>query len=337
VTSLRETEIRPDALMTGQAEAQAADIAWLLERRSSFVEVACPACTSSAPPPSLEKAGFTYARCPQCQTLYMVPRPPREVLAEFYATSRNYAYWNEHIFPASEEARREKIFRPRAEKLAEFVERFGTQTGTLVEVGAGFGTFCEEIKSLGLFERVIAIEPTPDLAETCRRKGIEVIEKPIEEVDLPEGSADAIASFETIEHLFSPGTFLEGCRKLLAPGGMLLVTCPNGLGFDIVVLAERSSVIDNEHLNYLNPDSLAFLVRACGFEVLEVLTPGQLDAELVRKQALQGEIDLVGQPFLRRVLLEEWERLGESFQEFLAANLLSSHMWLVGRRPGGGS
>ena len=47
------------------------------------------------------------------------------------------------------------------------------------------------------------------------------------------------------------------------------------------------------------------------------------------------EIDLAGEPFLRRVLLDEWDRLGWAFQQFLAANGLSSHMWLVARRPAG--
>jgi len=332
MSTLRETEIRPHDLMAGQRAAQEADIAWLLERKSSFVAVPCPACAADEGTPALEKDGFSYARCPQCRTMYMTPRPSPDVLVEFYATSRNYAYWNEHIFPASEEARREKIFRPRAERVAGFVERYGTGTRALVEVGAGFGTFCEEISARGLFRRVVGIEPTPDLAETCRQRGIEVIDRPIEEVNLPGGIADVVASFETIEHLFSPREFVQRCAELLAPGGLLVLTCPNGLGFDVLVLGARSSAVDNEHLNYFNPESLAQVVRKCGLEVLEVSTPGKLDAELVRKQALDGEIDLETQPFLRRVLLDDWERVGAPFQQFLADNLLSSHMWLVACR-----
>ena len=38
----------------------------------------------------------------------------------------------------------------------------------LVEVGAGFGLFCEEVLSLDAFEKVVAIEPTPALAKACR-------------------------------------------------------------------------------------------------------------------------------------------------------------------------
>ena len=42
VTRLRETDIRPDELMAEQARRYAADVAWLLERRDRFVEVALP-------------------------------------------------------------------------------------------------------------------------------------------------------------------------------------------------------------------------------------------------------------------------------------------------------
>jgi len=41
-------------------------------------------------------------------------------------------------------------------------------------------------------------------------------------------------------------------------------------------------------------------VGQCGFEVLESLTPGQLDAELVRRKALSGELDLSADEFLKQ-------------------------------------
>ena len=71
-----------------------------------------------------------------------------------------------------------------------------------------------------------------------------------------------------------------------------------------------------------------------GLEVLEVLTPGRLDAELVRKAAQAGTLDLTGQPFLRRVLIDDWPRLGQPFQDFLAENQLSGHIWAVARKKG---
>lgn len=329
-----ETEIRPDALMAEQSERLANDIRRLLARRDEFVAVTCPACDagSEAAQPAMEKYTLTFLLCERCGTMYMSPRPSPGVLEEYYRESENYAYWNSHIFPASEQVRREKIFRPRAERVAELVGKFDADRSLLLEVGAGFGTFAEEVQQLGVFGRVIAVEPTPDLADTCRRKVIDVIELPIEKVVLVE-QPSVITSFETLEHLYSPRDFVERCFSLLAPKGLLVVSCPNVRGFDVQLLREKSSVVDNEHLNYFHPGSLGHLLTDCGFEVLETATPGELDAELVRKAVLAGEADLSGQPFLQRVLLDDWDSLGGPFQRFLARNGLSTHMWVVAQRP----
>lgn len=331
-STLRESQIRPEELMKGQALAFAADIRRLLQHKDDFVHVRCPACESTKAESVFEKYELTYVICLNCGTMYMNPRPTPEILEEYYATSENYRYWSQYIFPASEEARRQKIFRPRAERVAKICQRNNIENGTLLEVGAGFGTFCEEAQRLGLFRRVIAVEPTPDLAETCRRKGLEVIKKPIEQVRFESDRVDVVASFEVIEHLFSPRNFLMSCGDILSPGGLLVISCPNVRGFDIVVLQALSDTVDVEHLNYFHPASLSHLASECGFELLEVQTPGKLDAELARKKILTGELDVSSQPFLKQVLIDEWERVGDSFQQFLAANMLSSHMWLVGRK-----
>ena len=44
---------------------------------------------------------------------------------------------------------------------------------------------------------------------------------------LPEAGFDLILSFETLEHLHAQQTMLEGFRRLLAPGGLLLVSTPD--------------------------------------------------------------------------------------------------------------
>jgi 2-polyprenyl-3-methyl-5-hydroxy-6-metoxy-1,4-benzoquinol methylase len=330
-SALKETEIRPDHLMEGQAERFANDIRRMLRRRDEFVSVPCPACAANVSEPAFRKYELEYVRCAECATLYINPRPSLAVLAEYYAKSENYAYWNKYIFPASEKARREKIFKPRVARVLEICRRYGIGGDVLLEVGAGFGIFCEEMTKAAAFKRIIGVEPTPELARTCRERGLEIVEQPIEEVRL-DTAVDVVASFEVIEHLFSPRDFILQSRALLKDNGLLVLTCPNGQGFDVEVLQAVSDTVDVEHLNYFNPRSLSRLVETCGFEVLEVSTPGKLDAELVRKKAVSGQFDLNAIPFLRQVLLERWDELGGDFQEFLAAHGLSSHMWLVAKR-----
>lgn len=328
--TFRENDIRPDILKKRQSECFAADIRRLLKFKNKFVAVACPACGSEKNRKAFRKYTLDYVRCLECQTIYINPRPTADILNKYYTTSETYAYWNKYIFPASESMRRKHIFRPRVKLVAELCNRYVPGARSLLEVGAGFGTFCEEIRKFNLFKRIVAVESTPDLAQTCRRKGIEVIENQFEKIEFKGERFDVVVSFETIEHLFSPVKFVRKCRKILKNNGFLIVTCPNAKGFDISVLQSISNSVDTEHLNYFNPLSLSRLFTSCGFEVIEVQTPGKLDAELVRKKALNKEFDLSSQPFLQQILLEEWERVGVDFQDFLARNKLSSHMWLMG-------
>jgi hypothetical protein len=113
----------------------------------------------------------------------------------------------------------------------------------------------------------------------------------------------------------------------------MILTCPNGQGFDIETLGTVSSTVDHEHLNYFNPQSLAKLLTNCGLEILESFTPGKLDADLVRNKILSGEFDVSNQPFLKKILVDEWEQLGAAFQDFLVQQELSSNMWIVARKP----
>jgi SAM-dependent methyltransferase len=332
---LSERELCPEDLLAGQEAAFARDIARLHAEPQRHVKVPCPACEAERPSePAFQKFGFAFQRCRDCATIYMSPRPSEELLAEYYARSENYAYWAKYIFPASEASRREKIHRPWLERIAALAERHGVPRGILVEVGPGFGTFAALATESRRFRRVLAVEPTPEMAQACRARGVEVVEKRIEDVKDEMRGADILVSFEVIEHLFHPAGFVAQCARLLAAGRLLVLSCPNGLGFDIATLGAKALAVDAEHVNLFNPGSLGRLLGRHGFEVLESETPGRLDAEFVREAALKGEVEL--DPFLRRVLLDEWERLGWPFQQFLAAQGLSSHMWIAARRKGSG-
>jgi len=317
--------------MRENAKLHAEDVQRLLAHRDEFVQVSCPACESGNYQVIFEKNGFTFVMCQECETVFINPRPTFDMLTDFYATSKSIKHWNDKIFPASEDFRRKQLFAPRAAHVARLCKKYNVLTKVLLDVGAGFGTFCEEIKKLGVFDKVIAIEPSRDLADTCRRKGLDVIEKPIEEVGLDE--VNVIVGFELIAHLYWPKDFLLTCARILHKGGLLILTAPNIKGFDLLVLGKLSNNINGpNHLNYFNPKSLSHLLQHCGFETIEIATPGKLDAELVRKKILSGELDISNQPFLKHVLIDEWETMGNAFQHFLADNMLSSHLLVVARK-----
>lgn len=331
---MREEDIRPAALMDDKKAHLEWDVNFLLSQKAEWVCVSCPACLSDLSVPFGAKASFTYVECRDCGTVYTNPRPSMKVLHDFYANSRNYEYWNKHIFPRTEQTRREGIFRPRAERTARYAEAYGLRGGTILEVGAAYGLFCEELKALGVFDRIVAVEPTAGLAETCRRKGIETLQTPIEEIKLAE-PVDVVAAFEVIEHLFSPRDFVLQCGRLLKDGGMLILTCPNVRGFDVGTLGVDSGTFDHEHLNYFHTKSLPRMLELCGFRTLQVETPGKLDVDIVRRRFKEGRLDLSRNFFLRELFERGSENDLSDLQAFLAAHLMSSHMWLVARKAAG--
>ena len=227
---MKENDIRPDELVTKQQECLKQDIEWLLTHKHEFEVVTCPACNSNKRRAKFNKNGIEYFDCLDCETFYVSPRPPLDVIHNFYRQSKNYEFWNNYIFPASEDKRREKIFKPRVEKVIEFCKKYNLNNNSIIEIGSGFGTFCEEMKSRNYFNEVVAVEPTPSLAESCRKRGIKTIELPVEKITV-KNKYDVLVSFEVIEHLHSPSNFVNDIRKLLTDSGVVILSCPNGKGF----------------------------------------------------------------------------------------------------------
>lgn len=331
-SSLQENEVRPDALQAELTASYQADLKWIQERRSGFSDCACPACAGVDRSLLFEKDGFQYQICGNCETVYISPRPSQAILAGFYEVSHVYHHFLNSIFPETKEARREHFFRPRVDRIIEASSAAGLTKPAIMEIGAAFGLFCEEAEKTRFFGKIIGVEPNREMAERCRNQGLNIIQKMVEDV-LPEevGALDVICAFEVFEHLLEPLRFLESCKNLLASGGLLFLTMPNGKGFDLSMLGALSGTYNFEHLTYFNPHSIGLLLERGGFEVVNIRTPGKMDVDLVRKAVVAGQLDLGDDSFLRQVLVEENERLGEPFQQFLADNTLSGHMEVIAR------
>jgi hypothetical protein len=65
--------------------------------------------------------------------------------------------------------------------------------------------------------------------------------------------------------------------------------------------------------------------------MIEVMTPGRLDVDIVRNAVASDESILDGQRFLKRVLSDDV--VAAEFQRFLAEHQLSSHAWVMGKVP----
>ena len=118
---------------------------------------------------------------------------------------------------------------------------------------------------------VRVIEPSPYLAKSCRDRGIDVVEKFLEDVresDLP-GGMRAFLSFELFEHLHDPELFLIQLSGLMRSDDLFVFTTPSGTGIDIQAMWEDSkSVSPPHHLNFLNPHSVKLLLERVGLRPL---------------------------------------------------------------------
>lgn len=71
-------------------------------------------------------------------------------------------------------------------------------------------------------------------------------------------------------------------------GGLLVVICFNGEGFDILMLCEELFVIDFEYVNFFSLELIVLFVVNCGLEVLEVIILGRFDVEFVCMVVLEN-------------------------------------------------
>lgn len=130
---------------------------------------------------------------------------------------------NENIFSGKAEVYMQ--CRPRyAQGVLDFIRRETALTpdSLIADIGAGTGIFTEQLMSLGC--RVAAVEPNGDMrsriAETA--PGAEIISAPAEHTGLPDGSVSLITAAESF-HWFQPDDFREECRRILRPGGKVMI------------------------------------------------------------------------------------------------------------------
>jgi SAM-dependent methyltransferase len=277
------------------------------------------------------KNGFAYSRCVICGTLYQSPRPTIGAFEHFYRNSESARYWAEVFFPSVAEVRRNKIFRPRVERLASMCAAKGIVVERMIDVGAGFGIFLDEWRHRFPATEVLAIEPSTVLASECRSRGFEVIEDIVENVIGYDGYADLIICFEVLEHVYEPLNFVRTLSRLVRPGGYVFISTLGVDGFDIQMLWERSnSIFPPHHINFLSVEGFQCLFARAGLEQIEVTTPGQLDVDIVVNALDRNPTLLNGQRFLLSLLKDKSHSI--AFQQFLAANNLSSHTWVIGKR-----
>ena len=201
----------------------------------------------------------------------------------------------------------------------------------IADIGAGFGIFLEELKGIWPLARLVAIEPSPEQADICRNKGLEVQCCSLEELKGFEGQFDLVTAFELLEHIFDSDDFLRRVRSILKPGGHFLITTLSAQGFDIQLLWGNSKSLNPpHHLNFFNPRSISMLLERNGFETVQVSTPGRLDWDIVEGMIRNEKVN-AGR-FWNMLAGMGSEECKRELQDWISRYNLSSHMMILARK-----
>lgn len=326
---MKEKEIRNPEIHKKYLELVRSDSQKLFRDKSLFTHFSCPACGKDEFTMIFVKENFNYVQCSFCETIYNDPRPPYSDIQKLYKNSESTKYWVEKFFTPFKEARREKIFKPRAEYIANKFPYL--HSGFVGDVGAGFGIFLDELRKIWTKANLVAIEPSDDMASICSAINLKVVQCMVEEINSNDFSFDLLTSFELVEHLYDPLDFFKKINLLLKRGGYFYFTTLNGLGFDIQILWEKSrSISPPHHLNFFNPISIKILLERASFELIEVSTPGKLDWDIVESYTESERIN-IGR-FFQTLVKHGSDESKVKFQKWISENNFSSHLRVVAKK-----
>ena len=155
-----------------------------------------------------------------------------------------------------------------------------------IEVGPGAGGYLPLLS--GLSEQVIAadieqeyLEYALDIASDL--KNVQCTTDDITKSSLPAGEFDLVLCTEVIEHIADSPSALAGLRRLLSPGGRLVLSTPQRYSpleicskvaflpgvIELVRLIYREPIIPTGHINLLTEKELKLQLDNAGLVILE--------------------------------------------------------------------
>ncbi|HZT08891.1 MAG TPA: class I SAM-dependent methyltransferase [Chloroflexota bacterium] len=236
------------------------------------------ACTSSA----YGECG-PIVRCTNCGFVYQNPQPDPECIRAAYEDVVDVRY-------AEEREGRVHTFRRALGEIEEFA-----RPGRLLDVGSHLGVFVEVARDLGWDAR--GIELSHWAVGVAQKRGLPVTRGSIADLRDAEHSYDAVTMWDVVEHLPDPTGDVRHIHRLLRPGGLLAISTMDVDAPVARVLGRRWPWYMQMHLSYFSRRTLARMVTAAGFQVVDV----RRHCRIVRLGYLAEQLEQRIGPVLGRV------------------------------------
>ena len=159
-------------------------------------------------------------------------------------------------------------YRRRADAIVAFLaSSLPAGDAPILDVGAGDGLFSGLVARTGA--HAVALDPEPRAVE-CAQQAIAgagltdrvaCVQGNAERMPFPSASFRAVIMLDVIEHLRNPVRALGEVRRVLAPGGALLVVTPSWK------FGQRNDPV--YHLDEYREDELTRQIRACGLTIAQ--------------------------------------------------------------------
>lgn len=194
-------------------------------------------------------------RCRSCGLQYISPRLRGDLILRSYEQGEDPAY-------VSQLQARERTFAAALEE----IERAAGGRGRLLDVGTAAGAFVAAARDRGW--QAEGCEPNRWLAEWGgAHYGIRLQPGDLFQQQYEESSFDVITLWDVIEHTTHPLAVLEHCRRLLRPGGILVVNYPDIGSWIARLLGRRWLFLTSVHLYYFDRRTIARLLERAGYRV----------------------------------------------------------------------
>lgn len=213
---------------------------------------------------------FAAMQCRRCALVYLNPRPDISEFAAIYPPTYHAFDFSEKDFGV--------VYKIRARLEA---KRLLSVCGNLppdariLDVGCGDGFHLKLLREYGAktwtLEGVDVDERAVRMAE---KSGLKIHAGSVEELNLPENSYDLALMIQTIEHLEKPVEILAAVKRVLKPGGRLMIVTDNTDALDFKIFKKRhwGGYHFPRHWNLFNRNSLTKLAEKVGLEVGEIKT-----------------------------------------------------------------
>jgi SAM-dependent methyltransferase len=256
-------------------------------------EIACPVCRG-AEFRALFSAGdrlglvddrFEVRRCEGCGLGVTWPPADEAELARFYPDD----YWGE-----SAEPEQAWIERSQREKTS-LVERHRPAGGRVLDVGCGAGFFLRALDPARWDRRGVEISPRSAAVAGRHLGESRVVAGRLVDAAFDDASFDVVAFWASLEHVADPRGDLEIARRLLAPGGLVVVQVPNFESYQARRFGADWFALDlPRHRVHFSPATLGRLLDETGFAPVETLFRSETHDAHALKQSLKTR--LVGRP-----------------------------------------